>query len=202
MTTKTAISGGFRCVGEILGSRWKSILGRSSGVCVQVPLGRSVGMGLLRAPVMPKQAFLAWETIPGPCRCNVAEIHIFDAPKQSPSIINRKNTHQKKKSEKISDPRPTPKPATSTNAAAHNSPFCARCDLRPNAPKANKKNRHVHRGIRTRNRQHTYMLVPRPLPPPSMLVLAGQNRKWALSVLFVYNRFFSVANQFSAVPRL
>ena len=60
------------------GSRRKSILGRSSGVCVQVSLGRSVGMGLLRAPVMPKQAFLASETILGPCRCNVAEIHVFD----------------------------------------------------------------------------------------------------------------------------
>ena len=54
------------------GSRRKSILGRSSGVCVQVSLGRSVGIGLLRAPVMPKQAFLASETILGPCRCNVA----------------------------------------------------------------------------------------------------------------------------------
>lgn len=50
------------------------------------------------------------------------------------------NTHRKK-SEKISDPRPTPKLATSASAAAHNSPFCARCDLRPKAPKANKKKR-------------------------------------------------------------
>ena len=37
-----------------------------------------VGMGLLRAPVMPKQTFLASETILGPCRCHVAETHVFD----------------------------------------------------------------------------------------------------------------------------
>ena len=40
----------------------------------------------------------------------------------------------------MSDPRPTPKLASSTSAAAHNSPFCARCDLRPKAHKANNKN--------------------------------------------------------------
>ena len=33
-------------------------------------------------------------------------------------------------------------------------------------------------------RQHAHILVPRPLPAPSTLVLAGQNRKWALSDLF------------------
>ena len=86
MVTKTAILGGFRCVGEISGSRWKRILGRSSGVCVQVSLGRSVGMGLSRALVMLKQAFLASETILGPCRCNVAEIHVFDAQPRSTAI--------------------------------------------------------------------------------------------------------------------
>ena len=98
------------------------------------------------------------------------------------------NTHRKK-SGKISDPRPTPKLATSASAAAHNSPFCARCDLRPKAPKANNNKTHVHSGIRTRNRQYAYILVPRPLPAPSMLVLAGQNRKWALSVLFYIKDF-------------
>ena len=44
--------------------------------------------------------------------------------------------------------------------------------------------RRALRGIRTRNRQNAYILAPRPLPPPSMLVLAGHNKKWALSVLF------------------
>ena len=36
------------------GSRRRGILGRPSGVCAHAPLGRSVGMGLSRAPVMPK----------------------------------------------------------------------------------------------------------------------------------------------------
>ena len=44
------------------GSRRKGIVSRSSGVCVQVSPERSVGMGLLRAPVMPKQTFLASES--------------------------------------------------------------------------------------------------------------------------------------------
>ena len=95
MVTKTAILGGFRCVGEISGSRWKRILGRSSGVCVQVSLGRSVGMGLSRAPVMLKQSFFASETITGPCRCNVAEIHVFD-PSSRAEHHKPQNTHRKK----------------------------------------------------------------------------------------------------------
>ena len=74
------------------------------------------------------------------------------------------------------------------------------------APKHQKptKKSHVHSGIRTRNRPYAHVLVPRPLPPPSILVLAGgQNRKWALSFFFVYERFFRcVANPFSAVPPL
>ena len=115
MVTKTAILGGFRCVGEILGSRWKSILGRSSEVCVQVSLGRSVGMGLSsRTPVMLKQAFPASEAIPGPCRCNVAETTFFLTPAVA-GHHKPQNTHRKK-SGKISDPRPTPKLATSASA--------------------------------------------------------------------------------------
>ena len=77
MATKTAILGGFRRVGEIwvaaeehFGSVKRSL---RAGL-----VGKSVEMGRLRAPVMPKQAILASETILGPCRCNVAEIDVFD----------------------------------------------------------------------------------------------------------------------------
>ena len=109
---------------------------------MQVSLGRSVGVGLLRAPVMPKQEILASETILGPCRCDVAEIHVFD-PSSRRALQTAK--HASKKNGKISDLRPTPELATSASAAAHNSPFCARCDLRPKAPKANNKNARAQR---------------------------------------------------------
>ena len=58
----------------------------------------------------------------------------------------------------------------------------------------------MHSGIRTRNRQYAYILVSRPLPPPSMLVLAGQNRKKALSFFFVYKRFSPPKNYFRLSP--
>ena len=76
------------------------------------------------------------------------------------------NTHRKK-SEKISDPRPTPKLATSASAAANNSPFCARCDLRPKAPKANKKKRTCTAGFEpvTTNMRICYYPA-RHQPPP------------------------------------
>ena len=77
MATKTAIWGGFRRVGEI----WVAAEDHFGSVKRRLragALGRSVVMGLLRAPVMPKQASLASEAILGPCRCNVAEIHVFD----------------------------------------------------------------------------------------------------------------------------
>ena len=77
MVTKTAIWGGFRRVGEI----WVAAQEHFGSVKRSLRAGlawKKRGMGLLRALVMPKQAFLASETILGPCRCNVAEIHVFD----------------------------------------------------------------------------------------------------------------------------
>ena len=62
---------------------------------MQVSLGRSVGMGLLRAPVMPKQAYLPSETFLGPYRCNVAEIHVFD-PSSRAEHYKSRNTHREK----------------------------------------------------------------------------------------------------------
>ena len=78
--------------------------------------------------------------------------------------------------------------------------FLRALQLAPESTKCQPKKTHVHSGIRTRNRQYAYMLVPRPLPPPSMLVLAGQNRKWALSVLFVHKRFAPPNNYFRLSP--
>ena len=110
------------------------------------------------------------------------------------------NTHQKESGKK-NDPRPTPKLVTSANAAALNSPFCARAaTCAPKHQKPTTTKTHVHSGIRTRNRQYAYILVPRPLPPPSMLVLAGRNRKWALSVVFVHGRFPPPNNYFRLSP--
>ena len=47
---------------------------------------------------------------------------------------------------KISDPRPTPKAATSASATAHNSPFARAATCPPKAPKANKKSASAQRG--------------------------------------------------------
>ena len=84
-------------------------------------------MGLLRAPVMPKQASATW-------------------PKSmflTPAVAEHhkpQNTHRKKSGKKATRGQP-PNSQLPPVTAAHNSPFCARCDLRPKAPKANKKNR-------------------------------------------------------------
>ena len=166
--------GSFRRVSES-GSRWKCISGRSSGVCAQVSSERSVRMGLMRTPVMPKQAFLASETVLlwGPAGAT------WPKPMFLTSALTERykpqNAHRENRGE-ISDPRPIPKLATSTNAAALNSPlFLERCDLLrpPKTPKPKAKNQkksHAHSGIRTSNRQYAYVLALRPLPPPSMMV--------------------------------
>ena len=98
------------------------------------------------------------------------------------SFINRKTCIEKNRKNK--------RPAT--NPQTRNFRQCGRAQLAflralrlaPQSTKSQQKKTHVHSGIRTRNRQYAYILVPRPLPAPSMLVLAGQNRKWALSDLF------------------
>ena len=61
--------------------------------------------------------------------------------------------------------------------------------LAPQSTKSQQKSRTLHSGIRIRNRQYAYMLVPRPLLRPSMLVLAGQNRNGLFRFFFVYKRF-------------
>ena len=80
-------------------------------------------------------------------------------------MLNRKTRIEK--SEKKSDPRPTSKFVTSAIEAAHNSPFCARCDLRPKAPKANKKNRTCTAGFEAATaNMRIYEYFARCRPPP------------------------------------
>ena len=120
---------------------------------MQVSLGRSVGMGLLRAPVMPKQAFLASETDLGPCRCNVAEILVFDpSSQQSPSIINRKKRIEKKGGNQ--QPAANPQTRNFRQCGRVQLAFLRALRLAPQSTKSQQKKSHVHSGIRTRNRQY------------------------------------------------
>ena len=106
---------------------------------MQVSLGKSVGMGLLRAPVVPKTGISRFGDHSGALPVERGR-KLYFLPQQSPSIVNR-NTRIDKKRWKLSDPRPTPKLATSAIAAAHNSPFCAALRLAPQSTKSQQKNR-------------------------------------------------------------
>jgi hypothetical protein len=93
------------------------------------------------------------------------------------------NTHQKK-SEKNKRPAANPQTRNFRQCGREQLAFLRALRLAPQSTKSQQKKTHVHSGIRTRNHQYAYLLLPRPPPTPSMLVLAGQNKKWALSVLF------------------
>ena len=144
---------------------------------------------------------------PPPCSSDSRDLRpLCDATWPKPMFLTSalterykpQNTHRKSEIGKTSDPRPTPELETSASAAAQNPPFCARCDLRPK-PQSTKSQKptttKTARAQRDSNPQPTICVyssappatAPLHAPPataPSMFVLAGQNRKWALSVLF------------------
>jgi len=112
-------------------------------------------MGLSRAHVMPKHTGISRFARPSrpPRLCDLAEIRICSTPAVVAEHYKPQNAREKKRGKQAMRGRPTPKLGTCASAAAHNSPFCARRDVRPEAPKANRTS-HVHSGIRTRN--HSY----------------------------------------------
>ena len=180
MVTKTAILGGFRRVGEIwvaaqehFGSVKRSLRAGFVGkkrVNGSVASARDAKTGISRFG--DHSGALPVRRGRNPCF----------SPQQSPSIINRKTRIEKNRKNK----RPAANPQTRNfrHCGRAQLAFLRALRLAPQSTKSQQKKTHVHSGIRTRNRQYAYLLLPRPPPTPSMLVLAGQNKKWALSVLF------------------
>ena len=149
-------------------------MGRPSGVCAHVSLGRSVGMGLSRAPVVPKQAFLASKAFPGPA-CEMWPKSMILTPAVAEHYKPHNPQHRAKSGGGISDPRPTPtrnfrqqppvRPRTTRL-------FARAATCAPKSTKSQQQKSHVHSGIRTCNRKYAYISTPpAPLatgyrPPP------------------------------------